>query len=222
MKDETYLYIQDVREKSITARSARSRLTGKRGGVKLPCDYMTEKEKKKMNGECKSYKLNSPMKWAEFKSMPDYLKIAYIKAIRGKYNAPATQIAKMLGVSDCTVSVEFQRLGIHNGKTRRGRIHWDKAGFLAWISGVPVPTTDPVEATKTEINEPEQHEEPVADPVVEMQKTGSTEKPKAIPNTGSMTFEGSVEGILDSIYRLLGGVNVHISITWDTLTDMEV
>lgn len=223
MKDETYLFIQDVREKKNVARSARSKRThtGKRGGVKLPSDYMTEKEKKQMNGECKSYRLNSPMKWAEFKSMPDDVKIIYIKAIREKFNAPDTYIAKMFDIAQTAVSKEIKRLGIGNGKTRSGRTKWDKAGFLAWIGGVPVPTADTVEAPPTETAEPEQPEEPVAVPVVDMQ-TGSTEKPKAIPDAGSMTFEGSVEAVLNSIRDLLGGANVHISIIWATLPDMEV
>lgn len=211
MKDEKYLYIQDVREKSITARSARSRWT--RGGVKLPSDYMTEKEKQKMNGEEKVYRMNKPMNWDEFKSMPDDLKIIYIKAIRKKYNAPDAQIARMLGVTPTPVSVEFRRLGIGAGKTKGRCTAWDKDGFLAWIGDVPVPTADPVEATSTETPEPEQHEEPVADPVVET-KTESTEKLKAIPKSGSMTFEGSVEAVLNSVRDLLDGEHVRISITW--------
>lgn len=218
MKDETYLFLQDSREKKNIARSARNKRThtGKRGGVKLPSDYMTEKEKRKMNGEVKSYRLNSPMKWDEFKSMPDDVKIIYIKAIWERYNAPDTYIAQMFGVYRMTVSREVARLGIKNGKAVRGRQKWDKAGFLAWSGSETVPTTDPVEAQ--EMPEPEQHEEPVADPVVEIPPV-RIEKLKAIPGSGSMTFEGSVEAVLRSIQDLLGGANVHISITWDTLPD---
>jgi hypothetical protein len=223
MKDETYMFLQDSREKKNIARSARNKRThtGKRGGVKLPSDYMTEKEKKQMNGECKSYRLNSPMKWDEFKPMPDDLKIAYIKAIREKYNAPDTQIAKMLGITQAPASVEFRRLGIGAGKTKGRCTAWDKEGFFAWIGGASVPTTNPAEVPQAEKPEPEQHEEPVSVPVVEA-KTDSTEKLKAIPVAGSMTFEGSVEAVLNSIRDLLGGANVHISITWATLPDMEV
>ena len=168
MKDETYMFLQDSREKKNIARSARNKRThtGKRGGVKLPSDYMTEKEKKQMNGEVKSYRLNSPMKWDEFKSMPDDVKIIYIKAIREKYNTPDTYIAQMFGAGQTAVSKEIRRLCIGNGKTRSGREKWDKAGFLAWIGGTPVPTTDPVEAQETP--EPEQPEEAVVDPVVEI------------------------------------------------------
>jgi hypothetical protein len=221
MKDETYMFLQDSREKKNIARSAKNKRThtGKRGGVKLPSDYMTEKEKKQMNGECKSYKLNSPMKWDEFKSMPDDLKIAYIKAIREKYNAPDTQIAKMLGITQAPASVEFRRLGIGAGKTKGRCTALDKEGFFAWIGGASVPTTNPAEVPQAEKPEPEQHEEPVVEPVAEIQ---TVRVAKAIPDSGSMTFEGQVEAVLDSIRGLLGGATVHISITWDTLPDMEV
>ena len=174
-----------------------------------------------MNGECKSYRLNQPMKWAEFKSMPDDVKIIYIKAIREKYNAPDTYIAKMLGIGQSMIVKEMRRLGISNGKDRSGRIKWDKAGFLAWIGAAPVSVTDTVEVPMDKTPEPEQHEEPVSDPFIEPQH-GCTEIQKAIPNSGSMTFEGSVEAVLNSIRCLLGGATVHISITWDTLPDMEV
>ena len=46
-----------------------------------------------MNGECKSYRLNDPMAWKEFKSMPDDLKITYINLLRKKFNVPGTSIA---------------------------------------------------------------------------------------------------------------------------------
>jgi hypothetical protein len=218
MKDETYMFHQDSREKKNIARSARNKRThtGKRGGVKLPSDYMTEKEKKQMNGEVKTYKLNDPIKWAEFKSMPDDLKIAYIKAIWERYNAPDTYIAQMLGVNRTTLTREVARLGIKNGKAIWGRQEWDKAGFLAWSGCEPVPTTDPVEVPQAEKSEPEQHKEPVAYPMVEIPPVSET---KAIPVSGSMTFEGSVADVLNSIHGLLGGANVHISITWDTLPD---
>lgn len=45
MKDETYSYISDVKEKGITARSARNRRThtGKGGKVRFPSDSLSKK-----------------------------------------------------------------------------------------------------------------------------------------------------------------------------------
>ena len=103
-----------------------------------------------MNGECKSYRLNEPMKWQEFKSLPDDIKITYIKLIRQKFNPPVTQIAKMMGVTEVCVRNELKKFGLTDGKKRSGRMNWDKEGFWAWVNGVdklPTPVSEePTEA----------------------------------------------------------------------------
>lgn len=63
LPDEPLEMIEDSISKKRAAQSARHRRThcGKSGSVKFPSDYMTKKELKAMNGECKSYRLNDPM-----------------------------------------------------------------------------------------------------------------------------------------------------------------
>lgn len=85
MDDEKYAFEEEVREKKIIARSAHKR-TVKGGRVRLHSDNLSKKELKKMSGEAKTYNLGQPMKWAEFKSMPDDLKVEYIKQIRERFN----------------------------------------------------------------------------------------------------------------------------------------
>lgn len=98
-----------------------------------------------MNGECKSYRLNDPMAWKEFRPMPDDIKVTYIKLLRQKYNPPVTQIAKMMGVTEATVRRELEQLNLTDGKKRSGRMKWDKEGFWAWVNGVdkvPAPAVE--------------------------------------------------------------------------------
>lgn len=105
-----------------------------------------------MNGECKSYRLNEPMKWQEFKSMPDDIKVTYIKLLREKYNVPDSQLAKMMVINSCSFSQEMKRLGLSIGHGNRGACtKWNKEGFFAWKNGVdklptPVPEEEPTEA----------------------------------------------------------------------------
>lgn len=140
MKDEEYLYRSDVREKAITARSARRTRThcGKGGAVKLPSDYLTRKELNAMNGEVKSYRLNDPMTWKEFKMLPDDVKVLYITQIRSKWNTPDNEIAKMLGICKETMIRCVTDLGINKGKKGGGKWEWDKDGFYAWAFGTPL------------------------------------------------------------------------------------
>lgn len=100
MSDEKYEYIQDVKESRITARSARNKRghAGKGGAMKTPSDFMTKKQLRTLNGECKTYKLGAPMSWNEFSEMPDDLKAMYIKNLRKKFNVPDFELATAMDV----------------------------------------------------------------------------------------------------------------------------
>ena len=154
MKDETYAFISDVKDKGITARSARHKRThcGKGGRVRLPSDNLSKKELQKMNGEVKRYRLNDPMDWKEFKSMPDDLKTTYIKLLREKFGVPDTQLGKAMGINCCSFSNEMSRLGLNIGVgVRNGATKWDKEGFWAWWNGVDkLPTPISEEVTQEE------------------------------------------------------------------------
>ena len=169
MKDEEFVYKSDVRDKAVTARSAHHTRThcGKGGRVRLPSDNLSKKELQKMNGEVKSYRLNSPMDWAEFKSMPDDLKVIYIKALRNKYRVPDAHIGNMMGVHKCSFIKEMARLDLSKGEHCGGRKKWDKDGFYAWANGVDVLPTPVIE------------DEPAEAPIIE-EVTISQEEKEAI------------------------------------------
>lgn len=213
MKDETFVFIQDVREKKSTARSARNRRThnGKSGRVKFPSDNLSRKEMEAMNGEVKSYRLNEPMTWEEFKRMPDDIKISYIKLIREKFNAFDSAIAEMMGVSKVTLSLEIKRLGLGHGTKHGGNRTWnEREAFYAWAHGVLVAAT--VEESTEAVEQPEERQmasledicEPVPAPEIKMLPKRE-EKTTVIPHSGTMTFEGRAEDVLNTVSALLGG-----------------
>lgn len=226
MTDEKYVFTQDVRDKKITARSARHTRThcGKGGAVKFPSDFMTRKEIEAMNGEVKSYKLNAPMTWKEFKAIPDDIKAIYIKALRTKFGVPDAHIAKMFGIGQNMVSKEVIRLGINMGKTRSGRTHWDKEGWLAFMNGVRVPAADPVEETHEEERQLASLEdifEPVPVPVseIKMLPVMGEAAAKVIPHSGTMNLEGRIEDVLNTVSVLLGGAKVSLCVSWEVLPE---
>lgn len=200
MKDEEYVLRQENRDRAVTARSARNKRThcGRRGRVKLPSDYMTKKELQKMNGEVKTYRLNEPMKWVEFKAMPDEHKETYIKLLRSKWNVPDKYIAHMMQINQMYISKELQRLGLNTG-SRSGRIKWDKEAFLAWVHGIP---TEAIEET---VDEPVD----VAEEVVETKGAAPL-----IPVMGDVQYEGRIEDILLSLGALLKGAKVSLYVKW--------
>lgn len=218
MTDEKYTFISDVREKKRTAAGAHHKRThcGKGGAVKFPSDYMTKKEIDAMNGEVKSYKLNDPMTWAEFKAMPDDLKIDYIKALRSKFNVSDMNIGVMLGCTQVTISKEVRRLGISGGQ-RSGRTKWDKDGWCAWCNGVKPEKAERSAAEEVKVEKEEQKEEAMLRYVTAPSPcVGAVErKEPLIPDCGTMTLRGCVDDALAMIGKTLGNARVRLTVSWE-------
>lgn len=118
MPDEQYVMISDSIEKKKIAHSSHNRKThcGKGGRVKFPSDYLSKKELKAMNGEVKSYNLNKPMTWEEFRSMPQDLQIMYIKKLRNEFGVPDSVLGKAMGVCKSSFSKAMRDLNLSLGK----------------------------------------------------------------------------------------------------------
>ena len=236
MKDEDWLFVSDVIDKKITARSAMKRRShaGKGGRVRFPSDNLSKKELQKMSGECKSYRLNDPMTWAEFKSMPDDLKVAYIKALRKKYNVPDKNVAEMFGINKDYIYRQFKALGLGRD-VRTSHPKWDKEGFYAWVNGVPKiptpvieeePAEEPIQEVAIFSDEPEMFveddlpfDEP--DPIPEAVEFTKFVPLTATPCNGSMTFKCPADQALNTLKQLLGSANCSISVMWRVLEGDE-
>jgi hypothetical protein len=209
MDDEKYAFEEEVREKKIIARSAHKR-TVKGGRVRLHSDYLSKKELKKMSGEAKTYNISQPMKWAEFKSMPDDLKREYIKNIREKFGVTDALIADMLDVHRVTLCKYFKTLGIANGYKHSKIV--DNGGYQLWCGGKSPVAVDPLEKI-TEC-------EPV--PSTEIKVLPAKQEPtKVPPKAGQMCLDGRLEDILPTLTLLLGGAEVSLAVSWELLGGKE-
>lgn len=194
-----------------------------------------------MSGECKSYRLNSPMSWHEFRAMPEDLQIAYIKAIKEKYNPTITAIGKMMGVERANLSKYLMNLGFE--KQERGTHPWDKEGFAEWCFGVPkaeecqsvqeeVKEETPAEVAEAVEEQTVVAEEPVAEEVETCEVMQDVEKvvlnkraedcyvpQKTVPEWGSMRFTGKAYGIMETLSSLLGSANINLTVQWEVVED---
>lgn len=129
--DEAWEMIEENRDRAITARSAHSKRghCGKRGGVKMPSDSLTARQKKAMNGECKTYRLNSPMSWETFTGMPKGLQKEYAEKICKRFGANYSHIANMLGVDFATLTMA---IGYRRADWTADT--FDEAGFINWVN----------------------------------------------------------------------------------------
>ena len=119
LPDEQYVMISDSIEKKKIAHSSHNRKThcGKGGRVKFPSDYLSKKELKAMNGDVKSYNLNRPMTWEEFRSMPQDLQIMYIKKLRNEFGVPDIVLGKAMGICKSSFSKAMRELNLSLGRS---------------------------------------------------------------------------------------------------------
>lgn len=84
----------------------------KKTGCTLPSDYLTSSQKKKMNGNVVSINLNSPMRYEEFKTLPDDLKVEYLNKIIHMMGATIPLLAEMMGISQSKATFIIKEYGI--------------------------------------------------------------------------------------------------------------
>lgn len=198
MTDEKYLFISDCREKKQTARSAGA-MNKKHRAVRLPSDYLSRKELKAMSGKVKSYRMNDPMTWDEFKAMPQDLQRDYITLIRERFGVSDSAIARMFGVSQTGLANKIVKLGIGKGK-HCSVSNQDKDGFLKWANGIRV---EAVVATE----EPHTTAEP--------ERPAERKQIQVVPNYGNLSYSGAADEILATVAALLGNRRVKLSVSWE-------
>lgn len=134
MTDERYTFIEDIKQKSSTAKSSHFKKTFGGKHVKFPSDYLSNKEKKKMNGEVRNYDLNKPMNWANFKAMPDDLEKEYIEKIQERFNIYRKTICEELfHISEHTFVNYSRKHGFPSKQGGNRRKKEDIPGFRDWI-----------------------------------------------------------------------------------------
>lgn len=204
MTDEKFVLISDIKDKKRTARGGFNKVRKKGGRVRLPSDYMTEKERAKLNGDVKSYNLNRPMKWAEYKKLPDDLKETYLLRLRNLYNATATGLGRMFGVERMTVLNEQKRLGIPSlGKGARA----DPA-FESFVKyGTP---TEEKAAPKVE-------EKPTEKPIEKPHPVERLSAAFAVPLSGDIRLKGTAAMIGETLFMLTNGKEINCHISWEVV-----
>lgn len=142
MDDATYTFLQDVRSRKATARSAKHRVCGSKSKkCALPSDSMTHAQWKRRNSPVLTYNLNRPMTFPQFKALPENIQKAYLINLLENYNASNIDIAKMFGISGVSVGKRREKLGILPSLGRKARpTQADRDMWADFLhSGQPLP-----------------------------------------------------------------------------------
>lgn len=206
MTDEKYIFTETVRERKRTARGVHNKRShaGRGGRVKTPSDYLSRKERDKMNGDVNTYKLNEPMSWKEFKRMPDDIQSQYLKGIISKYDPDAIAMGQMFKTTAETVRRRMKELGIKPKKGGRPDPNRNDA-FLTWLHGIPTESGGVVEDTV----------EPAE--VEEVKTVAELPGRKLAPLSGHMTLCGTPAEIGETIASFLGNKCIKCEVAWEVL-----
>lgn len=167
-----------------------------------------------MNGEVQSYNLNSPMKWAQFKRMPDDIKREYLSTIISKYNPQQAALAEMFGISRNTVCNMFRELGI----PFRGNVSAVRTGrndaFWAWVK-----STNEVTRGVSEEPLPVVEIATPTEPVIKPAESPRNRPPVSVgtPINGVLEFSNTTaQDAFNAAYALLTTMELQkLVITWE-------
>ena len=212
----------DVMQKKRLARNAKYKKNGSKSKrCTLPSDYLTAKEKRALNGECKTYKMSAPMTWEEFKEMPYENQRLYITGLKQKFDITMADLTKLFGCTYKAVSQYITRHDIckemfvkRGGK--RSSDHYAKFeewinsdGFNAKYAEVELPVKKEVQYTN--INAPKKYvvlkkEEPKNDVgVATVPCMNVVKRNEPMISTVSLCFDGpfSVKDLSIKLFDIL-------------------
>lgn len=239
MPDEQYVMISDSIEKKKIAHSSHNRKThcGKGGRVKFPSDYLSKKELKAMNGVVKSYNLNKPMTWKEFRSMPQDLQVMYIKKLRNEFEVPDIVLGKAMGICKSSFSRAMSELNLSLGKCAgaKGKQWLDSEKSLKFSEywnkfenkeGVVEEESieDEAEAVEEMDISEEKSNDYTTDNTVDISEINygvgvtvdhiAESEHIAIPTGGRLSFDCKFDDAVKVLESILSGTNVRLNVDW--------
>ena len=204
MTDAAYCFREDVKIRSKIKQSAIHKKNGSKSKkCTLPSDYLTASQKKKMNGECYSLKMNEPITdWKYFRSFPENLQVEYLNNLIKNYGARGCDLAQMLGISAPALYAVC--------KSYSNPVMFPRGGFRNMSTAFMDFLTRP----KAFIEEKEPGEDVAEDPVPEQTDISNDEIPQAENSEKCFNYgmlddfrfrgKGSKTDILELIERMLG------------------
>lgn len=221
MTDERFVFQQDIKERSKMKTGAYHKKNGSKSKkCTLPSDHLTAREKKKLNGECMSIKMNEPYhNWKEFKKLSVEMQRNYISGLVVDHQARSKDIAEMFNISPNSFSAFCSKFNPHI-KFNGGRVMDEK-----WLDFITKPAAVVRKMTQDEIIQTlagadiiEKKEEPVAEepiandipePVEVVEEKAIEVESKKVSGYGAMVkmnldLKGTKEEIMQMIDAILG------------------
>ena len=182
-----------------------------RKGITLRQDNMTASQLRKENGPIVEYKLHEPMKWKQFRGMPEDIQRTYVDLLRDKYHASISALSEMFGISIQPISALFPVTGKNHRMSAEQKAAWQ--AFLNGNSVTEIENDEIAEPDEVVEETPAAEEEPVVEeePIIEEpapKKRPTLHQPsKANAEVLALKLCGSAEEILGSLQMALSVLN---------------
>lgn len=140
MDDAEYLFRQDCREKKITAHSANKKV--RHTGCRLPSDFMTQREKKALNGEVCIMNIRKPMTYKYFKTLPKDLQQEFLDWIVNTFGVSQKDVCKeMLSVAPPNLHIYIKKVGLKSPFAKNGiaNVPYNREAWLKFLAGEDIP-----------------------------------------------------------------------------------
>ena len=206
----------DIMERRRIARQAKYRKCGSRSRkCSLSTDGMTRKEWEKRNGVVMTYKLNRPVSWKEFRSMPRDVQAEYIRGLSDTYGINVSALARMFDMSHEGVRSYLKKNGLSE-QLQKSR-HMDAEAIDRWEKFVAGELVTPT----CVVDEAVPSSEPAA--VTERAIIGPVHKHGMDMAKLTLVFEGKIDynGIVNSLRSIIGDeAEGRITLEYDVLNRM--
>ena len=206
MTDAQFAFISDIRERKGMARGSYAKVNGSKSKkCTLPSDFLTEKERKKLNGECGVWDFRHFYTFESFKEMPLRIQVEYINNLIDKWSVSISVISVELFGKNTNYLYEYAK---RNGITWHKQAKTSKSLTLAFISAIRA------SREHSEPSEPEvEIELPEEEKPVESEKTASEEKTGYSMDYVELNMTDGIDySVLNAIYQQFDGYHCKIKI----------
>ena len=200
MTDVEYILREDARSKKSSGRGVYARKRGSKSkSCSLPSDRLTEKQKKELSGEVKTYNLSVRLSYAEFKQLPPDLMTEYVNRLVRTYGANFSDIAQSMGITRETLGVFRDSHPVFPKFKPGGRSAWAKSTASEWAEFLKDKRYSNGAVRFVDVEEvQESPDETVPIPEVEEPASAETAQADAI----TVTLTGTPQQIAEFISRI--------------------
>ena len=190
MNDETYSFIETVKDRRSAATGAYHKVSGSKSKrCTLPSDHLTPAQKRKLNGPAHALNLNRPATYEELTKVSTSLQFLYLDHLINEFKARRVDLIDMLGVSESTFERMNRKLPgklIFKGRPRKPDPRW-----LEFMQGeLPAPAPEePSDEEPAPTPDPAPSDEEPAAAIIKLQEEAEASIPDIpSPTSGQLSF----------------------------------